>query len=84
MSLRSELRSGAVQAAGLLQAQDTQIAQLVATSLVPAPFGTELTLLTDLIEAAGAQSIQVRNRYLAGAGIAAFTLVCLFVGRGQA
>ena len=55
-----------------------ELAQQVASALVPQPIGTELSLVSDLIEAAGAQTVQGRNQALVGAGTAALVLLFLF------
>lgn len=78
-SLRIRIRASAVLASGILQNPDVQLAQQVASALVPEPCGTELTLVSDLIEAAGAQTVQGRNNALAGAGVAAFALLALYL-----
>jgi hypothetical protein len=82
-SLRPYLKAGAVNAAGLLDRPDAQIAEQVASTLLPAPFGDELTFVTDLIEAAGAQTVQGRNRKLVGAGAAGFFLILFLLARGS-
>ena len=83
-SLRPRVKAGAVRAARLLEDPDANIALQVAEALAPQPFGDELRLVADLIEAAGAQTEQGRNRALVGAGFAAFGLGVLFLGRGRA
>ncbi len=78
-SLRPRIKATAVRASGILQNPDVQLAQQVASALVPQPYGTELTVVTDLIEAAGTQTVQGRNNALAGAGVAALALGALYV-----
>ena len=77
-NLRPRIRGAAVQASGILQDPDAQLALQVASALVPQPYGTELTLVADLIDAAGAQTVQGRYNALAGAGVAAIVLLALF------
>lgn len=74
-SLRSELSARAVRAAGFLKQPDVRVAAEVAMALVPTPYGAELTLLTDLIEAAGAETVMECNQALVGAGMAAGLLL---------
>jgi hypothetical protein len=81
-SLRPYLKAGAVSASGLLERPNAKIAEQVASSLLPAPFGDELMLVTNLIEAAAAQTTQVRNQKLVSAGIAAFVLAVFLFARG--
>jgi hypothetical protein len=80
-SLRPRLKASAVEAAGLLEQPDARIAEQVAGALVPQPLGDELTFVTDLIEAAGAQTVQRRDRALVGAGIAGLMLLMFFLFR---
>jgi hypothetical protein len=83
-SLRPEVRAGAVRAAGLLSQPDVQIAEQVALALTPPPYGEELTLVTDLINAAGAQSVFEQRRALKGAGIAAVVVAGYWLfGKGD-
>jgi hypothetical protein len=79
LSLRPRLKASAVEAAQMLERPDAQIALQVASALVPRPFGDELTLVTDLIEAAGAQTVQDRNRALAGVGISLVVLALIYL-----
>jgi hypothetical protein len=83
LSLRPRLKAGAVETAGLLEQPDAQVARQVASALVPQPFGYELAIVTDLIEAAGAQTIRGRNRTLAGAGFSTLLLLGFFFFRQQ-
>lgn len=80
--LRWRIKASAVEAAGILEQPDVRLAQQIASALVPQPFGTELTLVTDLIEAAGAQTVQGRDRAMAGVGIALLCLAGYFLTRG--
>jgi hypothetical protein len=73
--LQRDLKANAVRAAGLLNRPNEQIAERVASALLPTPYGQELTFVTDLIKAAGAQTVFQRKQTLTGAGIAAVTLV---------
>lgn len=79
--LRRRIKASAVEAAGILNEPGVETSQQIASALVPQPFGTELTLVTDLIKAAGAQSVQGRNRALVGAGVSALALLWFFFGR---
>ena len=79
LGLRPRLKAGAVEAAQMLEQPDAQVALRVASALVPRPIGTELTLVTDLIEAAGAQTVQDRNRALAGVGISLVVLALIYL-----
>ena len=83
LGLRPRLKASAVEAAQMLEQPDAQIALKVASSLVPQPIGDELTLVTDLIEAAGAQTVKDRNRALVGAGIAFALIVAFLLSRGE-
>jgi hypothetical protein len=78
-SLRPRIKATAVRTSGILQNPDVQLAQQVASALVPQPYGTELTLVADLIEVASAQTVQARNNAFAGAGVAALALSALYV-----
>jgi hypothetical protein len=83
-TLYTELTVGAVHAAGLLQQPDVGVALEIASALVPAPYDAELTFVTDLIKAAGAQTVQDRNRSLVGAGVSMAALASfIFWGRGR-
>jgi len=83
-SLLPEVKAGAVRVAGQLSQPDMQVAQQVAFALVPTPYGQELTLVSDLIQAAGAQSVFERNRALKGAGFAAVAIAGFwFIGPGN-
>jgi len=82
-SLRPIVKANAVRAAGLLDQPDAQVALQVADALVPAPYGEELTLVVDLIQAAGAQSIFERKRALKSAGIAATVVSLLLLNTGS-
>jgi hypothetical protein len=79
-SLRSEIKVNAVRTAGLLNRPDARVATQVASALMPAPWGEELTLVSDLIDAAGAKTVSERKRALKGAGIAVAVIVgfCFF------
>lgn len=79
--LRWRLKASAVEASAILEQPDSRLALQVASALVPQPLGDELTLVADLIEAAGAQTVRGRNRALAGAGIAAAGLLVYFGSR---
>ena len=79
LSLRPRLKAGAVEAAQILEQPQRQAALQLAQALVPRPVGTELTVVADLIEAAGAQTVQDRNRALAGAGIALVAAALLYL-----
>lgn len=78
-SLRPYLRAGAVDAAADLQRPNVRYGMEVAEALVPKPMGDELALVADLIEAAGAQTVQARNRALAGAAVAALAIAIFFL-----
>jgi len=78
-SLRPKVKANAVRAAGILDRPDVEVARQVASALMPAPYGEELTLVVDLIEAAGAQSVFEQKRALKGAGIACATVVGLLL-----
>jgi hypothetical protein len=75
LCLRRNLRSGAVQSAQLLEQPDAHVALQVASALAPKPYGNELTLVADIIDAAGAQTNQERNQALVGAGLALIALM---------
>lgn len=84
LNLRPRLRVGAVEAAQMLEQPDAQIAPQVASALVPQPIGTELTLVTNLIEAAGAQTVQGRNQALVGVGVSLVVLALIYLSaKGQ-
>jgi hypothetical protein len=78
-SLCPHLKAVAVEAAQLLEQPDAQVGLQVASALVPTPYGEELTIVADLIEAAGAQTVKARNKALLGVGATVFVLVCLFL-----
>jgi len=78
-SLRPKIKANAVRAAGLLDQPDVQVARQVASSLMPAPYGEELTLVVDLIDAAGAQSVYEQKRALKRARITAVSVVGLLL-----
>jgi len=82
-SLRPHLKAGAVETAQLLEQPDAQIGLQVASALLPTPYGEELTLVADLIEAAGAQTVRARNWALAGVGATLLVLVCVFLFKGE-
>ena len=84
LSLRPRLKARAVEAAQLLEQLQNQIAVQVASALLPRPVGTELSVVVDLIEAAGAQTVEDRNRALKGVVVAVGVAVLIYLlSRGQ-
>jgi hypothetical protein len=61
-SLRPYVRAKTVEAANALQQPSVRLALTLANQLMPRPYGTDLTVLADVIEAAGAQTVEARNR----------------------
>lgn len=61
-SLRPQLRAKTVEAANALQQPNMRLVLTLANQLMPRPYGTDLTVLADVIEAAGAQTVEERNR----------------------
>lgn len=78
-TLRPHLKANAVQASELLSTPDAQIAREIASTLLPAPFGEELNVVTDLIQAAGAQTLKQRDRALMGAAAGGVALLWFLV-----
>jgi len=58
-----------------LSQPNEEVAEEVASSLLPTPWGTELTFVTDIVKAAGAQNAFQRRQALKGAGVAIATIV---------
>jgi hypothetical protein len=82
--IKREVKASAVRAARLLNEPNERAAEKVVSALLPPPYGDELNLVTDLIKAAGAQSIYEQNQAFKGAAIAAVTVVGLcLLGRGN-
>jgi hypothetical protein len=77
-TLRPYLKARAVQTSELLSTPDAQVAREIASTLLPAPFGEELNVVTDLIQAAGAQTLQQRDRALLRAAAGGVVLLGFF------
>jgi hypothetical protein len=77
--LRRHVRAEAVVAARKLEDPSVNTSFRIATSLMPRPYGDEARLVADLIEAAGAQNVQARNRALVGAGFALVGVLSFFL-----
>ncbi len=78
-SLRPFVTGELVIAARKLEQPDVQWTLAIASSLVPRPIGDEIQLVADIIEAAGAQSVQERKKALVGAGVAIAGIVTFLV-----
>lgn len=77
--LSQEFSVQAVRAAGLVDAPDAQVAELVAGALLPQPYGDAFTLVVDVVKAASAKTVQARDRALVGALVAG-GLLLIFAG----
>jgi hypothetical protein len=61
-SLKPYVKANTVQAAQALQEPPFRVGIAVAGALPPKPYGTDINVLADLIEAAGAQTVEDRDK----------------------
>ncbi len=78
-SLRPHITGELIKAAQRLEEPGVAWSLAIASSLMPRPYGDELQFVVDIIEAAGAQSVQERNQALVGAGVAGASVVALLL-----
>jgi hypothetical protein len=73
--LSSRIKASDVDAARALESPQGKFATIVVTALMPFPYGDEFTFLVDIVEAAAARSVRVRNQRLAGALVVGFLIL---------
>jgi len=73
--LSSRIRASDADAARALESPGGKYAMTVVSALMPYPYGEVSTFLVDLVEAAAARSVKVRNQRLAGALVVGFLIL---------